>query len=183
MTDKDYANLIAKSFKRLIEPMVNHPENIELKCFKESGQFKIELRVHFADHGKILGKGFEKVNFTALSTIMKLIGEKSSQDIYLKHPMSPNVGNSELRSQYIPNENCNTEVIQNNLRVVLGQILSDDFEIKPTEFKDESHWKIIISKQEKISIAPGQLAFHLSKIFHAIGRKEGRKIYITAEVC
>ncbi len=52
MTENDYVVLLHD----IVEPLVEHPESIEISCAESEGGLVLSLKVHEEDVGKIIGK-------------------------------------------------------------------------------------------------------------------------------
>ena len=180
--NKTMTELAESAFRKMVEPFIKHPENLEVNCFQERSTIIVEARAHYADTGKIIGKG--KANFTAVSTILALIGFRNGVNIRLNNLLPSKVGGQEFLTPFDNQDDWPEQQTTADLEEILKMFLAQTFTlIIGTEKVHDEEWTVYtigISEKEKLPISSAQIARELSKIFHAIGKERGRRIKVEA---
>ncbi|MCI6603762.1 MAG: KH domain-containing protein [Clostridiales bacterium] len=65
--------------KTLVEPLVEHPEDIEINCSQSRSGTVLELRVNPEDMGRVIGRGGRRAQ--AIRSIMKAKGNTLGERI------------------------------------------------------------------------------------------------------
>ena len=65
--------------KTLVEPLVEHPEDIEINCCQSRSGTVLELRVNPEDMGRVIGRGGRRA--PAIRSIMKAKGNTLGERI------------------------------------------------------------------------------------------------------
>jgi predicted RNA-binding protein YlqC (UPF0109 family) len=180
--NKIILEMVENVFRLIVSDFIAHPENLEVlasfehgKAFAENPKVIVEARCHYADQGRIIGK--QKVNFTAIETILSLVANHLGIIIRLNNLLPSKIGSA---------ENSQTQELWSNdkyaakLKELLNNFLENDAQIETRDGKGETTFNIVFHPQEKLPIAAGNIAFSLSKIFHAIGKARNQTIKITA---
>jgi len=55
----------------IVKNLVEHPENVDIRCYEKESRVLVEVRVNPLDMGKVVGKGGGTIN--ALRTIVSQI--------------------------------------------------------------------------------------------------------------
>lgn len=166
------------SFRKIVEPFIKYPKDLGVWAFSENGITIIQTQPHYADCGRITGK--DKANLKAVSNIIYLIGQKNREHFRLNDPLPAKVGSSEQLNPFKADAKWNSSATISLLKEICGMFLSNHFEIEERAESEKTYLHITVSSGENLAFSVGQIAFSLSKIFHAIGKSRGRLIFITA---
>lgn len=177
--NKTMMNLAESSFRKLVVPFIKHADDLEVNVFEQQGTIIVEPRAHYADTGKVIGKG--KANFAAVQTILALVGHRHGFKIRLNNLLPSKVGDSEFLTPFDPIEDWPAQETFNDLKELLGIFLAEPFSVKVSEDDDWTTYTLTISQKEKLPISSAQIARELSKLMHATGRARGRLIKVEAE--
>lgn len=180
--NKTMMEIAEAAFRKMVIPFIKHPENLEVNSFQERGTVIVEARAHYADTGKIIGKA--KGNFTAVSTILALVGYRNGVNIRLNNLLPSKVGGQEFLTPFDPQEDWPEQQTTAELEEILKMFLAQTFTLTiGTEMVHDEEWTVYtigVSKNEKLPISPAQIAREISKIFHAIGKERGRRIRVES---
>lgn len=176
--NKKIEEVAEQSYRTIVKLLIKYHQDLEVNVFEENGKIIIEPRANYADCGKLIGK--QRATQDSISNLLMLAGDKHGEKFKLSKLLPARTGTSEESIPFTPDKNWKPDSVEQSLEEILDLFLSHDYDFDLRHEGDETHIHIKISKDEKLILAVGQIAFSLSKIFHAIGRSQGRKIYITA---
>ena len=181
--NKNIIELAESAFRKLVTGFIKHPSDLEVNTMLINGDIVIQPRAHYADTGNIIGKS--KANFTAVETILAIIGYKNKFNIRLNRLLPAVKGSAEFQAPFDSQEDWPEQQTTADLNEILALFTAQKPLVKvATEIIEGEEWTayyIKFSPLEKLPIAPDQIARSLSKIMHAVGRERGRKVKVEAQ--
>ncbi len=180
MTQNQIEKLAADSYAKIVTPLLKHPDDLDVWALFVPSEniFAIDYMPHFADVGVLVGK--DKNNLLAIANIVFLVGKRHGFTFKVNKPQPARIGVAEAKRNGGFSNNWNSTETVRQLQQVIELFASQPFTIEVLENHKEFKTKFRIITSEKFELALGEVAYSLSKIFHAIGHTKGRLIYVEA---
>lgn len=161
----------------IVRAFVFHPEEVKVIGSGSGGQLEVlELHVNAADYGLVFGKAGKKIQ--ALQILAQFLGIKERRKIKLILPETERARNGGGIKPYTPNPKWDARPTLDLLRRILTMVLSQDYEVESVDVGGQTH--IVVTVEQTDMRFMDVLTAHLHTIFHAIGKTEGREIYVTS---
>ncbi len=172
------STILAENFlKQIVTPFLIHANNLEVTAEDRRGDVVLKVRGHAEDRGRLIGT--QQANFQALQLILAMFGRKNGFRVRLDNILPSTVGEREFQTPFRPATNWDSSKTVAQLADVLKQILNHPAAVSFADQEDNKTTIVIrFSEAEKMPVTDAEMAFALSKIFHAIGMQNGRKIFI-----
>jgi len=170
---------IKLAFRRLLLSFIQYPDDLNLKIEVSGATIFISCQVNRDDHPKLVGS--KGTHIWAMQTLVRAIADKY-REYNLKiefRLLEPVVGEKKDLTKFQPNEKWNSKNVVETLREICSLTFADPVEILVSE--RDTHYstqiRIIASERERARLQ-GDLRQALHYLFHAIGKSQGRLIYI-----
>ena len=161
--------------RAIIGGFTSHPETLRVKTETRGQSSIISFWAHRSDHPKIIGG--QGKHLQAIRTIFLYIAKREGRQVTLL-PNEPTHGEGEGFPVFEKRADWQPDSAIALMRRVLDRILRQPYKITPVSNEEQTILEITVEKQEQ-SIIDG-LKPYLHTLWHAIGKNEGRKVYVDA---
>jgi predicted RNA-binding protein YlqC (UPF0109 family) len=171
-TKKDEALLRA-----IIDGFTKHADTLIIES-EERGEraTMMNLWAHRSDHPKIIGSQGKHIQ--ALRTIFLYIAKRERRDISIMIN-EPKHGEREEMPPYMDDPTWEPDESIALMRSILDRVLLRPYKVVPHE-NDEQTILYVTPNEAEQRIADGMKPY-LHTIFHAIGKQQGRKLYVDTQ--
>lgn len=160
-------------FTDLLRELVGHRDLLRVEEKTAGSTVTLILRVHAADYPKVIGHGGG--NIKGLKALLTAIGRRESRKYFVVLP-EPTFGKEEPLTPFRADPAWDrTEEIGDLLRDVLGR-LSDAHEVEVSDVDDTTIYSVEV---RGIDGSATELDGHMSKLFQAVGKANGRNIFLS----
>jgi predicted RNA-binding protein YlqC (UPF0109 family) len=157
----------------LLKGLTSHHAELEIKPMRSGSILGIEYTVHADDMPKAVG--FYGRHHAALVEIANALGNRHGIKVVLSL-LEPIKGEKMPPRGFIANKNWQEEPTRELLKETLTALLTQPFEIKPTAGEINTFFHITTK-----DLGFEKLRNSLYILFDAIGKAQGRLIYITGD--
>lgn len=172
---KQKASGNALLLRELVGAFVQKPDAITVAVEDVPGGEMLCFRVDRNDHPRVVGAMGKHIQ--ALRTIFRFIEAREGRKVQLML-LEPNAGRREPTQPFVPNMDWNPQPVRDVLNALLAKIFTKPFEVEITSAEETSN--IEIRSEESEQEICEALSDYLQPIFHAIGKQQGRQIYVSA---
>lgn len=159
----------------LVAAFTRHPQDIRVEGRQlKPGSTLIELEVNRDDQPRVIGSRGKHIQ--ALRTIFQYIAAREKREIRLIL-LEPTRGErEEERLEFRPNMDWQPDNTLALIERVLGRVLRKPFQVNAISAGETTNLEVAADKTEKEIIVALKPSLH--PIFNAIGKNEGRQLFI-----
>lgn len=161
--------------KKIIGLLIGFPRDLVI-CHNETDQtVALAVQSHADDVGKIYG--FQRANHGALQSILTMCSLKIGKRTKLLIE-EPTVGQRYPKREFILREDWPAKEITDLLNETCAAVFALPFNIETNSAGNSTAFEIQIDRGERLPVKREDLALALATIFHAIGKAQGRQIFV-----
>jgi predicted RNA-binding protein YlqC (UPF0109 family) len=172
--------LVTNLLRRVITRMILHPEDLVISTRLSQTSINLKLQAQVSDTGKIIGERGSM--FNALKAICLTMGQRYGVTILLGRIEEPEDGQKDEFTRFKLNDQWKYEfetVDRQLLELVCTHTFKGDSTVTSSEIgKGETQFDILVARDEQARPCQA-MQESLQTIFTAIGKAQGRLIYIT----
>lgn len=164
-----------KLLAEIVSSFVRHPDDVIVKTERLGGKNVIQVEVNRDDYGRVFGSQGRQIQ--AIRTVFAFIASREGRQIGVMLLESTR-GTKIEPPPFRANLDWESKKLLSLLKRVLKRILALPFSVDETSVQETTNVTIATDPKEHRIIEA--LRPSLDPIFHAIGKNEGRQLYLEA---
>lgn len=163
-----------KLLRELINAFIRHPRDLRIETQKRGEKsVMIQIEINRDDYPRVFGGQGRHIQ--ALRNIFAFIAAREERKIHLML-LEPKMGVREGHLPFKANLDWKPDKVFGLLREILGRVFTKPFELDDISAEETTDVEVKVDPSEQKII--DALIPSLQPIFHAIGKSEGRQLYI-----